>query len=193
MIAENMLIAAVPSGLYAAFVRWRHRLAAAEIVSRLGLCFGSTKWYAAGLATSVPFMAMGVAVSNWTKGFHGSMTAPFAGANPSASIIGSALLYAFVTTALPEELLFRGLIAGAIFRKLSFRTANVVQALIFTAPHLLILLVAPKIWFMMPGVFVMALALGWLRHRSGSIGPGILVHAASNLGGALAVLNWSGH
>ena len=191
MIVENMLIAAIPSGLYAAFARRRLRLATAEIASRLGLRIGNAEWYAAGLAASIPFAAMSVIASTWTKTFHGSMIGPLAGASPSAAAIGAALSYSVVATGIPEEFLFRGLIAGALFRKFSFWKANVVQASIFMLPHLLILFFAPKLWFLMPEVFVMALTLGWLRHRSGSIGPGILVHAAANLAGALAVLNWS--
>ena len=191
MILENMLIAGVPSGVYAVVARRRYRLNPPEIIGRLGLRLGEFRWYLAGLAASVPFAAMGVLASTWTKDFQGSMTGPFAGATPSVSIFGGALSYAFLATGLPEELLFRGLIAGALFRKFSFWTANVLQAIIFLVPHLLILLVAPKVWFLMPGVLVLALTLGWLRHRSGSIGSCIVVHGASNLAGALAVLKWS--
>ena len=50
-----------------------------------------------------------------------------------------ALLYGVVKTGFPEELLFRGLIAGSLSRRFSLLWANVVQALIFLIPHLLVL------------------------------------------------------
>ena len=193
MIIENWLIATAPSALYAGVVRRRYRFAGSEIGARLGLVLGRSRWYLIGLAASVPFSAMGLVAAKWTQSFQGSMTGPFAGAAPSLSVLGAALSYAFIATGFPEEILFRGLIAGALFRKFSFWVANALQALAFTVPHLLILFVAPKLWFLMPGVFVMALALGWLRERSGSIGPGVIVHALSNLAGALAAMNWSAH
>jgi membrane protease YdiL (CAAX protease family) len=89
-------------------------------------------------------------------------------------------------------LLFRGLIGGALFRRLAFWKANLIQSLIFMAPHLLILLVAPTLW---PLAIVAPLLFGqltgWLRHSSGSIGPAVIIHAVSNSAGALWALNWS--
>ena len=59
--------------------------------------------------------------------------------------------------------------------------ANLIQALIFLAPHLLILLVTPKAFLLLPvGVLGLALLAGWLRIRSGSIGPGLLLHGLGN-------------
>ena len=84
-----------------------------------------------------------------------------------------------------------GLIAGALLRRLPFRRANALQAGIFVLPHLLILLMAPRLW---PLAIVLPATLGavagWLRHRSGSIWPGVLVHGIPNVVGALAVLRW---
>lgn len=190
MILENMLIAGVPAAAYAAVVNRRHRFSVKEIAGRLGLALGEARWYLAALAASVPLAGLGALASAYTKGFKGSMIAPYAGMAPSLPLLGAALSYAVLATALPEEFLFRGLIAGALFRRFSFWTANALQALIFLLPHLLILLVAPSLWFLMPGIAVLALTLGWLRQRSGSIGPGVLAHAASNLGGVLAVMRW---
>ena len=68
--------------------------------------------------------------------------------------------------------------------------ANVLQALIFTAPHALILLVRPDLWFAIPVVFGLALVLGWLRMKSNSVVPSALVHALGNFGAALSVLKW---
>src|SRR6516162_2457795 len=50
-----------------------------------------------------------------------------------------ALLYGVVQTGFPEELLFRGLIAGSLSRRLPVPWANLGQALLFLIPHLLVL------------------------------------------------------
>ena len=46
-----------------------------------------------------------------------------------------ALLYGVVKTGFAEELLFRGLIAGSLGRRLPLVWANLLQALIFLLPH----------------------------------------------------------
>ncbi len=71
-----------------------------------------------------------------------------------------------------EEIAFR----GVIYRRLELvggpREALVIQAAMFSIIHLL------------PGVFIshffIGLALGWLRQRSGSLLPGMLVHGTYN-------------
>ena len=85
-----------------------------------------------------------------------------------------------VKTGFTEELLFRGLIAGSLSRRLSLVWANVVQALIFLAPHLLLLFIMPEMWRLLPIVFIVSLFKGWLRIKSGSIiGPWI-IHGCVN-------------
>jgi membrane protease YdiL (CAAX protease family) len=48
-------------------------------------------------------------------------------------------LYGVVKSGFIEELLFRGLIGGRLSRRFSLLWANVVRALIFLIPHLLVL------------------------------------------------------
>lgn len=74
------------------------------------------------------------------------MLAPFIDARPTLAVLASVISYGLIATGFPEELLFRGLIAGAHFRRLSFWKANLIQASIFLLPHLLILIVAPQLW-----------------------------------------------
>ncbi len=78
-----------------------------------------------------------------------------------------ALIYGGIKTGFAEEFLFRGLIAGSLSLRLSLVSANLVQALIFLAPHLLILLVLPEMWPILPAVFAGALFAGWVRIKSG--------------------------
>jgi len=77
-----------------------------------------------------------------------------------------------VQPAVIEELAFRGLIFKSLGRILDGRETIVVTALMFAVLHLAV----PS----MPHLFVMGLALGWLRLRSGSLLPCILLHFCHN-------------
>jgi membrane protease YdiL (CAAX protease family) len=92
-----------------------------------------------------------------------------------------------VKTGFTEELLFRGLIAGSLSRRMPLPWANLWQALIFLLPHLLILLARPELWGVLPIVFVGALVSGWLRTKSGSIFGPWLIHAALNVATCLNI------
>jgi len=189
---QNMLLLAIPAAVYGAVVRWRSGVTLAEIAKRLGLAVGDRRSYLLALAVTVPFVPLVIWVSQWTSTFKGSTIAPFVGAHPTPAILVGIASYGLLATGLPEELIFRGLIAGALLRRTSFWKANFIQAGIFVLPHLLILLVAPRLW---PLAILLPLALGlvagWLRHTSGSIGPSVILHSIPNMVGALAVLNWS--
>ena len=101
-------------------------------------------------------------------------------------------------TAFAEELLFRGLIGKRLYGAMGFWPGNLVQALLFGAIHLPLLLLPdapPQTVLMMVGfVTVLAVLSGWLNERRarGSILPGFALHAAGNLttylGLALAVI-----
>jgi membrane protease YdiL (CAAX protease family) len=78
-----------------------------------------------------------------------------------------------------EELFFRGLIQGTLEMSMSSRDALIVQALIFAIAHVNFIGFFTYLLFM-------GLYLGWLRNRSGSLLPGMLVHFGHNL---LAVLH----
>jgi uncharacterized protein len=188
---QNMLWMVVPAAVYALVVRVRWSLRPSEIAARLGLTSGTRRSYLIAMAFTFALVPVVIWVSRWTSTFEGSMLAPYVGAPPSSENLGRIFNYGVLATGLPEELLFRGLIAGALFRHLRFWSANVLQAVIFLLPHLLILLVAPALW---PLAIVLPLALGlvagWLRYTSGSIGPCVVLHAVPNMAGALAVLNW---
>lgn len=83
-----------------------------------------------------------------------------------------------------EEILFRGLFFGAL-AKHGERAAIVGSALVFAAVHLLTYAEAP---LALVPVFVVGLANGVLRARTGSIDPGITSHAVFN---ALGLLSWA--
>ncbi|MGA2475263.1 MAG: CPBP family intramembrane glutamic endopeptidase [Terriglobia bacterium] len=98
-----------------------------------------------------------------------------------------ALVYGVVKTGFTEELLFRGLIAGSLSRRLPPLWANPLQALIFLIPHLLVLKVMPEMWSILPVIFVIALFVGWVRIKSGSIIGVWVIHASVNVAICLSV------
>ena len=98
-----------------------------------------------------------------------------------------AILYGVLKTGFSEELLFRGLIAGSLARRLPGAWANLLQALIFLAPHLLVLWIMPEMWWIIPIVFTGAVVAGWLRIQSGSIIAPWLIHASANVTMCLSV------
>lgn len=77
-----------------------------------------------------------------------------------------------VVTPITEELLFRGLIQPKLEQTLRPGEALIVQAVLFSAAHLSPVILATH--------FAMGLAFGWVRRRSGSLLPSIVLHGAWN-------------
>ena len=85
---------------------------------------------------------------------------------------------------LVEELLFRGVLLSALLQRWGSAVATGLSSVVFALAHL------PGLgWklYAVPGLLLLALALAWLRLRSGSIWPSVIGHSANNL---LAVAAW---
>lgn len=94
---------------------------------------------------------------------------------------------AVVLRAVGEEVFFRGLLGGVFIRRLGFGWGNLLQSVVFLAPHLALLAVDVRLWPLIPVQFAAGWLLGWLRHRSGTLVPGAAVHALANVAaGAIA-------
>ena len=89
----------------------------------------------------------------------------------------SIFLLISIAPAVLEELAFRGVIQSSLERMLNARDAWLIQAALFSVLHLHPL--------MFPSHFLMGLCFGYMRRRSRSIYPGMLLHACWN---ALVVL-----
>jgi membrane protease YdiL (CAAX protease family) len=188
-ILNVAVLAGLPFLGYCVYHRLRHRRGFAECARRAGLCLGERKYIAYGAALAL-LAAAAIALrppelEPFTR--EGSAQRAFVGLGLSGTSLAMALLYGFVKTGFPEELLFRGLIAGSLARRMPFAWANLVQSLIFLAPHLLLLKVMPEMWGMLVLVFVAALVAGWLRIRSGSIVAPWIVHATANVAISISV------
>jgi membrane protease YdiL (CAAX protease family) len=83
-----------------------------------------------------------------------------------------ALLTICVQPAIVEELAFRGFIFGSLRRILDGREAILVSALLFAIMHL-----SPLSFVHLA---ILGIALGWLRERTGSVYPGMLLHFCHN-------------
>jgi uncharacterized protein len=71
-----------------------------------------------------------------------------------------------------EELFFRGMLYPLLRRRMGAPAAIVLNAALFAIIHVYPLL--------LPGLFVVGLFLAYLRERSGSIWPSVLLHALQN-------------
>lgn len=85
---------------------------------------------------------------------------------------------------LVEELLFRGALLSALMKRLHPGWAVAVCSLLFATVHLPDL---SFLWYALPNLALLAVALAWLRLSSGSIWPAVLAHGVNNL---LAVVAW---
>lgn len=85
---------------------------------------------------------------------------------------GAVILNVCIEPAIIEELAFRGIILTGLQRVLPDRDAALVSSLMFMVLHLAV----PSF----PHLFLIGLALSYLRIRSGSLYPGMLMHFLHN-------------
>jgi membrane protease YdiL (CAAX protease family) len=110
--------------------------------------------------------------------------------NAYAGLAGAGVdpwLFVVILAILPsccEELLFRGALQTALLRGRSPARAIALGSVIFAAYHLDLA--------RFPGQMAAGLGLGWLAWRAGSIWPGVVAHAVTNLG-VEPVLSLAGH
>ena len=178
---------------YIIYQKLRHKRTLEQITRRAGLQLGAPRYLLYSLAFALSgvclivliFVVWSPSLEPFTR--NGAAQRPFVGLGFSVFAIVLAFLNGAVQTAFAEELLFRGLIAGSLSRRLPLVWANVLQAVMFLLPHFLILLVMPEMWPVLPLVFLGALCFGWVRIKSGSILGSWLMHATGNITMALLV------
>ena len=184
-----VLLAGIPFLCYSVYQsRWRKR-PFRESARRAGLQIGERRYIGYSLVFA---LASVVALVVWPPPVDalvrkGSAFRQFDGVGMGMTAVAMALLHGVVATGFTEELLFRGLIAGSLSRRLPIVWANVGQAVIFLVPHLFAVAVMPEMWGVVPVVLAGALVAGWLRIRSGSIVGPWLIHASVNVMTALGV------
>ena len=158
----------------------------------LGLSRASPPYYAiaAVLGISMAFLYVMVAMRFAPPG-HGQSVGPLARAAANGGFPRVLLAILGVLIAPPiEEFLFRGaLYAG--FEKTWGRSRSILLVTVTFVP--LHLSETRSYWPALVAIAIMAMALAAVRIRSGSIGPGIMLHAYYNLGLVLMVFASSSH
>jgi membrane protease YdiL (CAAX protease family) len=188
-LVNVLILACVPFLLDWAYQKWRHKRGFGEIAQRAGLRLGEGRYV--GYSFAFALVAVAILVL-WPPPLdplvrHGSPQQSFRGLGLGGPAVPMALLYGVVKTGFPEELLFRGLIAGSLSRRRSVLWANLGQAIIFLIPHLLVLQIMPEMWSILPVIFAGSLFLVWVRIKSGSIIGAWLIHASGNVAICLSV------
>ena len=79
---------------------------------------------------------------------------------------------AVILAPMAEEILFRGLLYGALVGRVKTKWTIIITAAAFAAVHL-------QVFYFLP-LFVMGLILGWARHKSGSLTASFLIHSFNN-------------
>lgn len=70
---------------------------------------------------------------------------------------------------------------GILMRRLGFLWGNLLQAAAFIVPHLALLLIDAGMWPIGLVQFGAGWLLGWLRHKTGTLVPGALLHTVTNV------------
>ena len=187
-LVNVVVLGGLPFLGYYTYHRWRWKRRLPEVARRAGLQVGSRRLL--GYSAVAALLAVGLLLL-WEPPLEPliSETSPqrhFVDL-PLRQAWILALLYGVLKTGFAEELLFRGLIAGSLGRRLSLPWANLWQALIFLIPHLPLIVLAPRMRGFLVIVFLGAFGLGWLRIRSESILGPWLIHAALNVATCLSV------
>lgn len=147
--------------------------------SHLGLRAFAPKWLAlAPVLTLVQLFGMMMInvllVLPFTGGqFENPQVKALTGGSPlSIGDFGLLLILVAVVAPIAEELFFRGMLYPVLRQRWSPKVAIVSNGLIFALIHFIPILV--------PGLFFVGMVLAWVRERSGSLIPCILVHALQN-------------
>ncbi|WP_159721606.1 CPBP family intramembrane glutamic endopeptidase [Enterococcus sp. CSURQ0835] len=149
----------------------------------------SKKLISAAALTLLIFLALGFATRHLLAGIE-LANSQFTNLNFKALI--AILIYAFIKTALAEEIFFRGFLLKRLQQRLGFLPANLIQAVIFGGLHGLLLLTqttSPLILFISLFTGTVGFVFGGLNEKlaGGSLFPSWLIHGLSNLVSSLWV------
>lgn len=151
------------------------RRGAPAVFRRNGLIAAGWWWIGWGVVAGLlGFLAGHVAVMNIPASALGS-PGVVGGVTGLGSLLGVA------AAAAGEEIFFRGFLQGWLDARWGVRVAVWGQAVAFLLPHLLLILVDPTLWVLLPLQFLIGLALGVLRWRSGSVWPAVVAHVLTNV------------
>jgi len=107
-------------------------------------------------------------------------------AGQSDTVVDQLAVIAAVAVAAPliEEIIFRGILLAALARRLSRWLSILLSAAIFAGIHLL----DPNAIAVVPGLFLVGVALAWAAMRTGNLSLPIALHSGINLLAAISIL-----
>jgi membrane protease YdiL (CAAX protease family) len=79
-----------------------------------------------------------------------------------------------------EEILFRGYLFGKLLQSVRFRYAAIITSFVFASLHLQFGSGAPLLWVAAIDTFILSLFLCYIRFKSSSLWPAILLHMIKN-------------
>lgn len=199
-------------GMYVTGLMWSPGVAAilacqlrGEGPARLGWRWGDWRWPWLAYLVPLGYAAVAYAVI-WGTGLGGFGNAEFVSSMGKVLgwtstpawlstagyfvLLGTTGMVRSMSTALGEEIGWRGFLAPALVTRFGFTGGALVTGAIWGAWHLPILLFADynagtPWWFAMPCFIVLVLSssvmMTWLRLRSGSLWPAVVMHASHNL------------
>jgi membrane protease YdiL (CAAX protease family) len=128
-------------------------------------------WVGVLIVSALVYAGIGLALGSWAAPFLELVreVTDIARFHAATLVDWSLLLVrALLLAGVAEELLFRGILFGWLRRRLSAWPVILITTALFTVEH-----IYPLVF---PLAILLGLTLGWLREKSGSILPGLMLH-----------------
>lgn len=149
----------------------------------MSLRLNRREWVTVGVGAALIAASMvAVGVLSGVLGVSGSNAQSFASA-PSPQLIVWMVLALVVVAPIIEEVMFRGLLLGGLLktRWVSRARGGVVAAVAISSTAFAALHYMDGVsWLALTNILAIGVVLGWVRVRTGRVGPGIVLHAANN-------------
>lgn len=168
-----------------------------SIAADTGLVVNGSDWWGVfagmGLQIAIALVTAPIIIWFWPDGPPSQSVAEIAGS--TETLPEQLLILAVVAVGAPliEEVIFRGMLLSILRRSLSRWPAILISAAIFAAVHLF----DPNAIAVIPGLFLLGIALAWVALRRGNLSLAIAMHSGINLLAAVtllygdSLLNWA--
>lgn len=141
------------------------------------------RWLAVGAASVAVVLGFsvgwGLLLYTWGHTYEAQSIAAAVN-NPEGWIRWGSIGFVVLGAPVTEELLFRGWLQPLVGRAFGPRAGVVLQAVAFAALHV------ERLWAL-PPILVVGLVAGWLRYKSGSVLPGLVMHMLNNSAALLSL------
>jgi membrane protease YdiL (CAAX protease family) len=159
-----------------------------SLAADTGLVVRGSDWWGVlagmGLQIAIALVTAPLIVWLWPDGPPSQGVADVA--ESSETLLEQLLVLAVVAVGAPiiEEIIFRGMLLSILRRSLSQWPAILISAAIFSLIHL----VDPNALAVIPGLFLLGIALGWVALKRGNLSLAIAMHSGINLLAAITLL-----